>query len=578
MAHDPEETDRPENQDRPESPEQAPPHGSSPQEAPQEQPPGGESPTHRLPVNPDHTRPMPQHEQPPYTQPGYTPPNYTQPGQSAAGHHPGGEGQAPGAQPPHSHPAPSQQANSQTGQGAQPQPGPATPGWGAGQPAGQPAQPNPWTQPAEQPKKDRRGVGCGAFAVGVLLAGLLGGGAALGGHALLDDSSPELGQTGPGVEINTPEDATAITAAADKAAPSVVTLSVAGQGGAGSGSGIILDEQGHVLTNTHVVTLGGAEAEPEIQVQLSDGRVTTAEIVGTDPLSDLAVIQLAETENLTPAELGSSGDLNVGDQTIAIGAPLSLAGTVTTGIVSTLDRTIQVASAAVEPEDIEPDTDMFEDTEGEQEQPEDEEGFEFFFPDQEETPTQGSIYLNVIQTDAAINQGNSGGALVDSQGRVIGVNVAIASTGGGMMGEGTAGSIGVGFSIPIDYAQRVASELIENGEASHGLLGVQVTQASQDPQVNAQILEQFNSSNPQPVEGMGPFSAGGLVASVAPGSPAEEAGLQAGDVIEEVEGRQIEDSIDLTAVVREYAAGETVTMTVVRDGERQEIDVTLASM
>lgn len=147
-----------------------------------------------------------------------------------------------------------------------------------------------------------------------------------------------------------------------------------------------------------------------------------------------------------------------------------------------------------------------------------------------------------------------------------------------MMGEGTAGSIGVGFSIPIDYAQRVASELIENGEASHGLLGVQVTQASQDPQVNAQILEQFNSSNPQPVEGMGPFSAGGLVASVAPGSPAEEAGLQAGDVIEEVEGRQIEDSIDLTAVVREYAAGETVTMTVVRDGERQEIDVTLASM
>lgn len=138
-----------------------------------------------------------------------------------------------------------------------------------------------------------------------------------------------------------------------------------------------------MLTNTHVVTLGGAEAQPEIQVQLNDGRVTTAEIVGTDPLSDLAVIRLADSENISPAELGSSGGLNVGDQTIAIGAPLALSGTVTTGVVSTLDRTIQVASAAVDPEDLELG-------------PDDDGRFEFFFPDQEQPPAQGSIYLNVI--------------------------------------------------------------------------------------------------------------------------------------------------------------------------------------
>lgn len=471
-----------------------------------------------------------------------------------------------------------------------------TPGWGA-QPSHQEQGPygphdpqnpyaphegqnpyNPWTQPQESapPKKERRGIGCGTFATGVLLAGLLGGGAVAGTQVLLDDSSPDVGDSGPGIEINDPDDATAITAAADHAAPSVVTLAVGGQGGSGSGSGIILDNEGHVLTNTHVVTLGGAEAQPDIQVQLNDGRVTTAEIVGTDPLSDLAVIRLADTEDLSPADLGSSSDLNVGDQTIAIGAPLSLAGTVTTGIVSTLDRTIQVASSAVEPDEIEPDSDLFEEFESEEdgEAPDDEGGFEFFFPDQEQAPSQGSIYLNVIQTDAAINQGNSGGALVDSQGRVIGVNVAIASAGGGMLDEGGAGSIGVGFAIPMDYAQRVASDLIENGESSHGLLGVQVLPAHPEAEVNQEIL---NASEGDVLPPMG-FSAGGLVTAVSPQSPAAEAGIEEGDVIEEVEGRRIEDGTSLTATVREYGAEETITLTVLRNGERQEIDVTLASM
>lgn len=487
-------------------------------------------------------------------------------------------------------------------------PGPHEPGrtpeeetFGAEAPAAVPQQePNPWTRPQESsgdgpPAKPERGrIGCGLFAVGVIVAGLLGGGTALGGYYLWaqDDrsSAVEVGSDG-GIEINAPQEATAITAAADRAAPSVVTLAVAGSEGAGSGSGIVLDDQGHVLTNTHVVTIGGAEADPQIQARLSDGRVIDAEVVGTDPLSDLAVIQLAETEDLVPAELGSSADLNVGDQTIAIGAPLNLDGTVTTGIVSTLDRTIQVASAAVDPDQSTDEGDLFEDFPAPQpedpEQPEDpddpeqpgepgdpegDDGYGFFFPGTD--PAAEPISLNVIQTDAAINQGNSGGALVDGQGEVIGVNVAIATAGGGMFGSEGAGSIGVGFAIPIDYASRVAQDLIESGEASHGLLGVNVFQAASDPEINEQNL----SAEPDELVPVPGFSVGGLVVSVAEGSPAEEAGIQTGDIIESVEGRQIDDATNLTAIIREYREGETITLTVVRDGERTEIDVTLSSM
>lgn len=455
-------------------------------------------------------------------------------------------------------------------------------------------QPDGSAQPAYQetyqeaaPQKERRGIGLGALVLAAILAGVLGGGAALGGQALLSDQTGDGVDSGTaaetGIEINSPEDATAISAAAAVAAPSVVTLAVVSGEGAGSGSGIILDDEGHVLTNTHVVTLGGATADPEIEVRLNDGRVTTAEVVGTDPLSDLAVIQLADTEDLTPAELGESGDLNVGDQTIAIGAPLGLAGTVSTGIVSTLDRTIQVASSAVEPEEVEIQSDLFE--EEEQDTPEDSEGteepegFEFYFPDvpEEQRPSGSSqIALNVIQTDAAINQGNSGGALVDAEGNVIGVNVAIATAGGGAFGSEGAGSIGVGFAIPIDYAERVAADLIENGEASHALLGVNVNQASPDPEVNQQNVAAFqNDEQPTPVAG---FSAGGLVVGIADGSPAAEAGIEEGDIIEAVEGRRVEDSLNLTAIIREYPEGETVTVTVLRDGERIDLDVTLTGM
>lgn len=550
--------------------------GAAPGARPQEQherfahPYGHSQPAHDEPVQSQPAQHQPAQSQYGQGQYGQSP-AYSQPGQHQYGQY-GQNQQRPAHQPQfdqreahtqHTHPYTAQQAD---------------PGASSVSSAHQDAYAygqghNPWTNPAEQRREPKRGMGAGGVVAIALVASLLGGGIGAAGYsALSQDAEParQVGQGPAGIEINTPESATAVTAAAAKASPSVVTLGVADGGSSqGSGSGIVLDDEGHVLTNTHVVTLGGTVSDPTIQVRLEDGRVTTAEIVGTDPLSDLAVIRLADTENLTPAEIGSSGELNVGDQAVAIGAPLGLSGTVTDGIISALDRTIQVASAAVEEEGG--DVPQQEPEEGEEEGPG--EGFEFYFPNQPQSPTQGAIYLNVIQTDAAINQGNSGGALVDAEGRIIGVNVAIASTGGGgPFASEQAGSIGVGFAIPIDYAQRIAQELIDNGEASHGLLGVSVAPASPDAEVNRRILAQDG-----PVSAGG-FTAGALVSEVNPESPAGEAGLEVGDIITHVEGRYVEDATALTATVREYAAGESISLTVQRDGEEITVDVTLSRL
>jgi putative serine protease PepD len=241
----------------------------------------------------------------------------------------------------------------------------------------------------------------------------------------------------------------------------------------------------------------------------------------------------------------------VGDTAIAIGAPLGLAGTVTDGIVSTLNRTITVASSAA------PSTPSEGDGEGEEQGG----GNDFFFnfPDEDGGSggrSQGSspsVFLNVIQTDAAINPGNSGGPLINTDGEVIGINVAIASAGSGT----EAGNIGVGFSIPVDTAQRVAVEIINNGRATHGYLGTSVSAA---PGADGRSRA---------------FSDGAAVEQVVPGSPADEAGLEVGDVITEFDGRRIQDASSLTAAVRELPAGGTGTMTFVRDGEERTADVTV---
>src|SRR5690625_4477755 len=190
-------------------------------------------------------------------------------------------------------------------------------------------------QPEEQPRS--RKFGWPVLLVSILLAALIGGG--IGGlavNAVTSDSSGTTVEHSP--QLNRTDEVTPTTEAASVASPSVVTLSVGGEQAQGSGSGVILDEQGHILTNTHVVTLGGQTAAADVLVQTNDGGVHEAEVVGLDPLSDLAVIQI-EAENLDPIEMGTTEELNVGDQAIAIGAPLGLSGTVTEGIISTLDRT-----------------------------------------------------------------------------------------------------------------------------------------------------------------------------------------------------------------------------------------------
>ncbi|MBG6085590.1 S1C family serine protease [Zhihengliuella flava] len=402
-----------------------------------------------------------------------------------------------------------------------------------------------------QRKKSRR-FGAPTLVLGMVLAAAVGAGSAVGADYLMGQSSPAAVTSQSGGQqtvINNPENVTAVSAAAAKASPSVVTIEASTNSSGGSGSGIILDDEGHILTNTHVVTLGGETANPNLSVRTADGQVHQAQIVGTDPLSDLAVIKI-EAEGLTPAELGSSAELNVGDTAVAIGAPLGLSGTVTDGIVSTLNRTISIQSSAVPEAPAEGETN--EDSSDQ---------FNFQFPGQEQqSSSAGSIHINVMQTDAAINHGNSGGALVDVNGQIIGVNVAIASGGSGATSSGDSGSIGVGFAIPIDYAQRIAQDLIENGEASHGLLGVSVT------------------AQPASTSGSSSFSVGAVVREVVDGSAAAEAGLTEGDVITGVDDRLVDDSLSLTAVVREYAAGETATVHYVRNGQERTADVTLGQM
>lgn len=329
-----------------------------------------------------------------------------------------------------------------------------------------------------------------------------------------------LSQPAP-VVVNQAEKVNWVTGAAAEASPSVVTLSVNSDLSSGSGSGVILTEDGYILTNSHVVTLGGLTENASIAARLSTGEVYRAELIGFDPVYDLAVIKVDLT-GLKPITFTDSDNLNVGQDVVAIGAPLGLSSTVTQGIVSALDRTIQVASSEVNGE----------------------RGLQFWSGN-----GSAPISIQVIQTDAAINPGNSGGALVDSEGKLIGINVAIATAGGG-----ESGSIGVGFAIPANTAKRIADEIVATGSATHGLLGALVRDNT---------------------EATSSFSTGAFIEDLTEGGAALTAGMQRGDVVVSFAGKRVNSSSDLTALVRAQPALAVVEVQVLRDGNLRSFTVTL---
>jgi putative serine protease PepD len=366
------------------------------------------------------------------------------------------------------------------------------------------------------------------IAIGALMGGIVGAGftAANAGFSLGSGT----------VIVNNASRVNWVTAVAQKASPSVVTISVSdSSGNGGSGSGVVLTSNGYILTNTHVVTLDGSTASPSIEVKTAEDKVYSANIIGTDPTNDLAVIKVNPLGKLIPASFADSDKVNVGDNVVAIGAPLGLDATITSGIVSALNRTIQVANSAA-PENG---------TGGLG-------GLQFLNGG---SSNADAINLTVIQTDAAINPGNSGGALVNDQGQVVGINVAIA-TASDSGSSGQSGSIGVGFSIPANNANRIAQEIIKTGKASHAMLGAYVQDAT-------------GGKN-----GAG-FSVGAKIAKLMPGSPAVKAGLKAGDIVTAFDGKTVNSATDLTADVRLLAPGTKVTLTVLRDGQELKIDVIL---
>ena len=302
--------------------------------------------------------------------------------------------------------------------------------------------------------------------------------------------------------------------------PAVVTIQAQGASSGGTGSGVVYDAQGDIVTNYHVIAsaLGGGQ----IQVSLADGRLYAASIVGHDKTTDLAVIRLENPpSDLTVARFASSANLEVGAPVMAIGAPLGLSNTVTTGIVSALNRPVEVS--------VDEDSSSQDSTQA----------------------SSDLVVTNAIQIDASINPGNSGGPLFDTSGAVIGINSSIKSL--ATSSDGQAGSIGLGFAIPSDLVVSVADQLIASGTASHGMLGVTVkaatTTVGSDTYVGAEVQD------------------------VSAGSGASAAGIRAGDVIVKVEGQEVTSPKQLIGYVRRYKAGDTVSMTIVRDGATQDVSV-----
>ncbi|MFD4673067.1 trypsin-like peptidase domain-containing protein [Lentzea sp. NPDC058450] len=401
---------------------------------------------------------------------------------------------------PHSGPFAEQQAGPHTGPfGEQHNPF-AAPGQQPGPQTGQYYLPPGQLPPAPARPKGRGKVVAGVAALVLLVGGLSGGIGGYLGYTFANDSSSVSSLDSPRPASQTSNaPAGSVEDVANKLLPSVVQIRVTTRSGAGEGSGFIISSNGQIVTNNHVIE--GAATGGDIKVVFADGKTVSGKILGRDPSSDIAVIQADGVSGLPVVNLGNSGDMKIGQNVVAVGSPFDLAGTVTSGIVSSLDRPVSAGG---------------------------------------DSNSQATV-LNAIQTDAAINPGNSGGPLVNMQGQVIGINSAIYSP---SQGQGQAGSVGIGFAIPMDQARRTIDEIVKTGKPKQTVLGVKVESTEQ----------------------------GARISEITTGGAAEKAGLKAGDVITKFGDRRIDESDTLVAAVRSKAPGDKVTITL---ADNKTVEATL---
>ena len=365
-------------------------------------------------------------------------------------------------------------------------------------------------------RRTRRGLVLGA-ALLALVSGGVGGavGAYLERNGGIEDV--ELPQAGTEAKGRAADSVAGIAASA---LPSVVTLHVSGSESQGTGTGFVLDQRGHILTNNHVVE--PADGSGEITVTFSGGQTAKAKVVGHDSGYDLAVVKVSGVSGLKPLALGNSDNVQVGDPVVAIGAPFDLENTVTAGIISAKERPITAGGEEGDGSDI--------------------------------------SYVDALQTDAPINPGNSGGPLVDSKARVIGINSAIRSADSGSDLEGgQSGSIGLGFAIPINQGKRVAEELINTGKATHPVIGV--------------TLDMDYSGDGARVGTKG----NGGSAPVNRDGPGDRAGIKPGDVITEVDGQRVHSGEELIVKTRAHRPGDRLELTLERDGKEKKVTLVLGS-
>ncbi|MDN3352703.1 trypsin-like peptidase domain-containing protein [Actinomadura sp. DC4] len=412
----------------------------------------------------------------------------------------------------------------------QPQQRPAYTGWNTQPPphqqtaaGGYPGGPGPNWAPVPSPEpRQRRGPSTGVFLIVAVVVALLAG--ALGAGIGVMASGDKTGSVDLGGGANSTgsknRDPGSIAGIAQRLVPSVVMIKVSNGTEGGAGTGFIV-HGGYIVTNNHVVA--PAVNGGNMQVVFNDGKTTTATIVGHDPTSDIAVIKPGTLGGRKSLTLGNSDDLAVGDPVIAIGSPLGLAGTVTTGIVSALNRPVSTSGEGGE-----------------------------------------SAFINAVQTDAAINPGNSGGPLVDAKGQVIGVNSAIATLGSQTLGSDKqqSGSIGLGFAIPSNQVKRVAEQLISGGKATHPIIGACLDMSYQGG--GARIATDGSQSTCK----------GGTIVA---GGPAQKAGLKAGDIITSFDGKTITGSDELIMAIRAKAPGQRVQIAYTRGAQHATTVLTLGA-